>query len=105
MKALLERDERPALHKYEDAWKEEERRDDENLPRIACVACVDSLIGTGTDRGVRLCQNKSIAPVDGVEWKYWRMEYWSVVPVNSSLRYPITPCHFSFGSSRIGALD
>jgi hypothetical protein len=39
---------------------------------VACVARVDPLIGTGTDRGVRLCHNKSIAPVDGVEWKYWR---------------------------------
>jgi hypothetical protein len=43
--------------------------------------------------------------ISQVEWKYWRMEYWSVVPVKSSLRYPITACHFLFGSSRIGALD
>lgn len=39
-----------------------------------CVARVDALIGSGTDRGVPRCQNKSIASVDGVEWKYWRTE-------------------------------
>ena len=38
MKALLDRDERPTVHKHEEAWKEEERRYDENLPWIVLRA-------------------------------------------------------------------
>src|SRR5437867_13166892 len=38
MKALLDRDARPTLHKHEETGKEEERRYDENLPWIVLRA-------------------------------------------------------------------